>query len=315
MYYKAWLKKLLATYQQTASANSFYFSLTYFDIMRSFFSEPPSRSQRLGMYLACVVIFICLGFRFYLKHQVPKHPPPSIDFSMHWDSVLIEQEKRNPINDSIQLHPFAFNPNTVTGIELQRMGLRQKVVQTWLHYREKGGRFYNPEQVKRLYALRDTEYAQLAPYIRIENRDAVASPKRVIDINSADTTALMALPGIGIKRALAIIKYRDQLGGFYTTNQLLEIWAIDTPTYQRIKPLIKANQRLIKPLPLLEITWVELQKHPYFGGIVGRELLAWRKAKKYQIDSLNEIMEIKAIDSVLFRKIAPYLRLTITVQK
>lgn len=281
--------------------------------MRSFFSAPPSRSQRLGMYLACLIIFISLGIRFYLKHQVPKHPTPSIDFSKHWDSVLIEQEKRNPINDSIQLHPFAFNPNTVSGTELQRMGLRQKVVQTWLHYREKGGRFYHPEQVKRLYALRDTEYAQLAPFIRIENTPQIDPIKRTVELNNADTTALMTLPGIGSKRAKAIVTYREQLGGFHTTNQLLDIWSIDTATYLRIKPYLKVDRKFIKPLPLLEITWVELKKHPYFGGEIGRELLAWRKAKKYQIDSLNEIMEIKAIDSILFRKIAPYLSLKQTV--
>ena len=277
--------------------------------MRSFFSAPPSRTQRLGMFLACLIIFISLSIRFFLKQQGQSSSTTTIKYSINWNSVLIEQGHTYGRNDSIQLHPFVFNPNTVDEPTLKRMGLRQKVITTWLNYREKGGRFYHPEQVKRLYALRDTEYAQLAPFIRIEPTQQVDPIKRTVELNNADTTALMALPGIGAKRALAIVKYREQLGGFHSTNQLLEIWSIDTATYLRIKPYLKADGQFIKPLYLLDITWVELQKHPYFGGEIGRELLALRKAKKYHIDSINEIMEIKAIDSILFRKIAPYLHL------
>jgi competence ComEA-like helix-hairpin-helix protein len=190
------------------------------------------------------------------------------------------------------------------------MGLRNKVVQTWLHYREKGGRFNTPEQVKKLYALRDTEYAQLAAFIRIDKvatkQEQKLSP---IELNTADTTALNTLPGIAQKRALAIIRYREQLGGFYTPHQLLEVWGIDSPLFNKIKGRLTINTKHIKPLPLLEITWNEFKQHPYFSGEMGRQILAWRKTKNYHIESLNELTEIKIVDSILFRKIVPYLSL------
>lgn len=273
--------------------------------MSPFFSEPPSRTQRLGMWLACGIIALSIVVRFVAKQPTNKMADSNAAWP-HWDSLLSEVVA----NDSIVLHPFPFNPNTVTEQQLKQMGLRNKVIQTWLHYRNKGGHFYTPEQVKRLYALRDSEYVQLASYIRINNIPKEQHENRPpVDLNTADTTALNSLPGIGQKRALAIIRYREQLGGFYTTQQLLEVWSIDTPVFNKIKARLRVNPKHIKPLLLLDITWNEFKQHPYFSGELGRQILSWRKAKNYHIESLNELTEIKAVDSVLFRKIVPYLSL------
>jgi competence ComEA-like helix-hairpin-helix protein len=260
------------------------------------------------MWLACGIIALSIGVRFWAK-QPARSPTNTNTAWPHWDSLLKEVVN----NDSSVLHPFPFNPNTATEQQLKQMGLRNKVVQTWLHYREKGGYFYTPEQVKRLYALRDTEYLQLASFIRIDNQAAKQEEKHQrIELNTADTTALNSLPSIGQKRALAIIRYREQLGGFYTTLQLLEVWGIDTSVFNKIKGRLTINTKHIKPLPLLDITWNEFKQHPYFSGEVGRQILAWRKSKNYHIESLDELTEIKAVDSILFRKIVPYLSLEIT---
>ena len=48
-------------------------------------------------------------------------------------------------------------------------------------------------------------YARLEPYIEI--------PK--LELNTADSTALVALRGIGPYYARKILAYRDRLGGFY----------------------------------------------------------------------------------------------------
>lgn len=272
--------------------------------MLPFLSEPPSRTQRLGMWFACVIIALSLGVRFLAKQ--PRQQMANSNAAWpHWDSLLSEVVA----TDSMVLHPFPFNPNTVTEQQLKQMGLRNKVVQTWLHYREKGGRFHTPEQVKKLYALRDTEFIQLATFIRINQHKEQYENRPPIEINTADTTMLNSLPGIGQNRALAIIRYREQLGGFYSILQLMEVWGIDTPVFNKIKARLTVNAKRVKPLMLLDITWNEIKQHPYFNGELGRQILAWRKTKNYHIESLNELTEIKAVDSVLFRKIVPYLSL------
>jgi len=42
---------------------------------------------------------------------------------------------------------FYFDPNTITGSEWKRLGLRDKTIKTIENYRIKGGRFYKPEDL------------------------------------------------------------------------------------------------------------------------------------------------------------------------
>ena len=46
-----------------------------------------------------------------------------------------------------------------------------------------------------------------------------------VDINTADTTAFISLPGIGSKLAARIVNFRDKLGGFYSIDQVGETLA------------------------------------------------------------------------------------------
>ncbi|HEY4876127.1 MAG TPA: helix-hairpin-helix domain-containing protein [Puia sp.] len=55
-----------------------------------------------------------------------------------------------------------------------------------------------------------------------------------IDINAADTSAFSTLPGIGSKLSNRIITFRERLGGFYSTNQVAEIYGLSDSTFLKI---------------------------------------------------------------------------------
>ncbi|XQW86628.1 ComEA family DNA-binding protein [Thalassotalea piscium] len=61
----------------------------------------------------------------------------------------------------------------------------------------------------------------------------------VIDINNADINTLATLKGVGLKRAQAIIDYREQHGKFTSLEQLLEVKGIGSTFIQKNKALIK----------------------------------------------------------------------------
>ena len=64
----------------------------------------------------------------------------------------------------------------------------------------------------------------LIPYSRLSDTTQTVSPKPlVIELNSADSTALVSIRGIGPYYASKILRYREQLGGFHATRQLKEI--------------------------------------------------------------------------------------------
>jgi competence protein ComEA len=63
-----------------------------------------------------------------------------------------------------------------------------------------------------------------------------ASSSAAVSLNSADQTALESVPGIGPVTALAIIAEREQLGGFQSIEQLLEVDGIGPSTLESIRP-------------------------------------------------------------------------------
>ena len=59
-----------------------------------------------------------------------------------------------------------------------------------------------------------------------------------LDLNGATVGELMALPGIGEKRALAIIAWRDANGPFGRVDDLDEVRGIGPATLDRLRPYV-----------------------------------------------------------------------------
>ena len=85
----------------------------------------------------------------------------------------------------------------------------------------------------------------------------------VVELNSADTTALKKVPGIGSVFAKRIIKYRELLGGFYSVEQLGEVYGIDEKRYESMKSWFSADRSAISLLPVNQLSAKELASHPY----------------------------------------------------
>ena len=134
------------------------------------------------------------------KTSVRKNAPHSPEVER-----LREQTRR--------VESFPFNPNTVSVEELRRLGFSAKQAQAIENYRQKGGRFHRPADFAKSFVVADSVYRRLAPYIHIPR----------LDLNRADSTALLSLPGIGPFFAGKIVAYREQLGGYSHPEQLMEI--------------------------------------------------------------------------------------------
>lgn len=70
----------------------------------------------------------------------------------------------------------------------------------------------------------------------------VIFPGFPIDINSATRHELMMLPGIGEKTADRIVEKRDELGGFQSAEDLMEVKGIGPGKYERMRGLITAEK-------------------------------------------------------------------------
>ena len=159
---------------------------------------------------------------------------------------------------------FRFNPNTASIDDLMRLGFSQKQAQSIDNYRKKGGRFRRKADFAKSYVVEDSVFKRLEEYIYI--------PK--IDINKADSATFETLPGIGKYFAAKMASYREELGGYSYSEQLMDIWHFDREKYDGLKDLITVGPS--NPFPLWSLPESELAKHPYIDKHAAHGIVLFR---------------------------------------
>ena len=198
-----------------------------------------------------------------------------------------------------QYESFPFNPNTVTLDELQRLGLSQRQAESIDNYRSKGGRFRSKADFQKMYVVSDTLFARLEPYIEI--------PK--LELNTADSTALVSLRGIGPWYARKILDYRDRLGGYYDKNQLLEIDGLDAARYEAFADDITVDPGRIHPLDLWHASDSLLARHPYLGPRGARSVLRYRQLYDSTRWTLTDLAHEQALSQENIEKLKKYIEI------
>lgn len=220
---------------------------------------------------------------------------------------------------------FYFDPNTLSPSGWQKLGIRNKTIRTIQNYLGKGGQFYKPEDLEKVYGLHRDEYERLVPYIRIEqtqtkkSKDYIFKPVEftksrsekisryaVIDINTADTTEFISLPGIGNKLAARIVNFRDKLGGFYSIDQVKETFGLPDSTFQKIKQYLKLENSSFRKININSATIEELKAHPYIKYTVANPIVAYRN-EHGAFSKLEDIKKVMAVTDDVYRKIVFYL--------
>lgn len=161
---------------------------------------------------------------------------------------------------------FLFDPNTATVEDFCRLGFTIKQAEAIDAYRKKGGRFRRKSDFAKSYVVSDSIYRRLEKYIDIP----------LLDLNTADSTALDDLPGIGGWYASKIIEYRNSLGGYSSKEQLLEIYRFDQQKYDALADLVTISEPYVYPLWTLPAD--SLQKHPYIRNYeIARAIVMFRE--------------------------------------
>ncbi|MDP9037422.1 MAG: helix-hairpin-helix domain-containing protein [Myxococcota bacterium] len=68
-----------------------------------------------------------------------------------------------------------------------------------------------------------------------------ASPDDPVILNTATEDDLRRLPGIGAKRAVAILSLRERLGRFRAIEDLLKVRGVGRATLKRLRPLVRLD--------------------------------------------------------------------------
>lgn len=291
-----------------------------------------NRTERYGIIALLVILSIVISLPYFYEAKTVDNTKSlerfladiesfENDVIQHSDSVQKSRQYNFQQMDrtaaETRLQPFPFDPNNLPAEQWEKMGLKDWQIKTIKNYESKGGKFYTKDDLKKMYCLKATEYEILEPYIVIQQtkKNTFTTPARVekpttnivlVELNSADSAQLTTLYGIGPAFAKRIIKYRNLLGGFYTKQQLTEVYGFDQSKLDQISAKISVNPQIIKKININTAKIDELKKHPYLDYYVAKAIVD-RRIAKGNYTSLEQLKEISLIHSELFVKLSNYV--------
>ena len=300
-----------------------------------------SKQQWIGLVIVLLMVTAVETCVYLTRKWQAAHPAPELfalqpereqAFLSYLDS-LDESERaarraqyasRYP-QPVIHLQPF--DPNTADSTLLVMVGLKPWMARNLIRYRNAGKVFRRPEDLQRLYGMNDSLYSTLLPFIQIDTAALASSlgmcrvvsdtdtvitaytPRikrdTILDLNTADTTEFMLLRGVGRFTAMQIIRYRQALGGYYSTSQLYEISEIANDRIDSLLPHLYADTSLITPIDVNRASVKQLYRHPYISYKQAEQLYDLRR-RKLRLHSPDELSAVFSPDER--QRLLPYLR-------
>jgi competence protein ComEA len=160
------------------------------------------------------------------------------------------------------------------------------------------------------HQLPDTSYRQSTKRVNYDpvhpRKSKIARAHEIVEINSADTTQLISLPGIGSKLASRIILFREKLGGFYDVKQVGEVYGLRDSVFRIIQPTLRCDTSLIRKIDINHADKDALKIHPYIRWAVANTLVAYR-AQHGPFHSADDLGKIDNLEEEVIQKMMPYL--------
>lgn len=118
---------------------------------------------------------------------------------------------------------FDFDPNTIDSIGSMKLGFSSRQFRTLKKYREKGGKFRQPEDIKKLYGLPDSLANQFVPYIKIKHEAYKRLEVHALKMKH-QYMGFKDWEGLGIftrKQIVDLLSYKKRKGGSLSWRELV----------------------------------------------------------------------------------------------
>lgn len=286
-----------------------------------------NKQERNGVF----VLLLILSFLFLVKLFAFDLFKSKNSIQINTNEFIVSQEigvpdkqietNESKVNGTQQQNLFVFNPNVISEEDAIRLGFPKKTAKTLINFRNKGGKFFKPEDLKKLYGINEVLYSKLEPYILIEQKvnstpdstrfkktdflEKNKLTKQIIELNQADSIQLVSIKGIGPAFSKRILKYRTMLGGFHSLEQLKEVYGMTDSLYQFIAPQVKVDKEQLVKIPINAIDFTSLRKHFYFNFQTAQAIINYRN--KHGKLTESDVKNLGVFSDEKLKLILPYL--------
>lgn len=332
-----------------------------------------TRKERFGVLFLILVITILFILPYFFKPSVGD-PDPAAYEKMKADIRGFESRNRDssrpafgPVsyslqkkmatefypggyNPSIRKELFYFDPNTIPAGDWQRLGLPDRLIRTILRYIQKGGRFQEAVDLKKIYGLHPEDYERLLPYVHIvkekehfvshsinevkgANQFTEAKKKdSSYNTRSYDVSGTTSFPYTAKKMEITDVNQADLAEwsrfpgiGEKLAARIIHFREMLGGFYQvdqvgETFGIPDSTFQKIKPfLRLTSGPWIHIDINSATKEVLGSHpYIRWQVARaitEYRLQhgvyhSVDELLQIATMDSIKLEKLRPYLRIS-----
>lgn len=286
-----------------------------------------NQSEKRGILVLALLIILAIAAPYFIRMTVSPETVPDSDFVERAMLLLEERKKKAKAatwktrtkdyqqQPAVEIEYFEFDPNHLPEDKWAKLGLKKWQIKIIRKFENKGGSFRIKSDLKKMYPINDSLYALLEPYILLP--DTLSKPKKfekkkwkeddsIIELNTADSTQLISLKGVGPAISRMIIKYRDLLGGFHSISQLEEVYYMKPEVVDQNNHRLEVDPAYIHKLNINSLTAEELKNHAYIDWSIANSIVSIREQHgPYQ--DIKEVQKSHLINEDTYRKLAHYL--------
>jgi competence protein ComEA len=127
-----------------------------------------------------------------------------------------------------------------------------------------------------------------------------------MSFSEADSIVLQIVPGVGQKTAGRIIKFRDNLGGLYSKDQLLEVYGMTPEVMEKVFEYFEFEPGIKNKVLINQSDVNTLAQHPYINYGSAKVIVAFRE-QHGAYHSAEDLLKIKIFNAEWVDRLKPYL--------
>jgi competence ComEA-like helix-hairpin-helix protein len=285
-----------------------------------FYISKRNRRGVFTLFIFSLIIVFTPRFLLFLEKEdniiVSSEDIQSLEKDKSFNQNKYHDNIKYSKKDKYKVPERKFNPNQYSFEEWVKLGLTRKQAAVVMKFTNRG--INSNEELKKIFVIPEelfnkikdsTYYPQKEPLSKIERELNQDRPTAVlIDLNKSSIEDFTKINGIGPFYAKQIIRYREQLGGYHSKEQLLEVWKMNLETYEKLKDYIFIKTGEINKISLNSTNINELNNHPYLNWNQANSIIKMRE-QRTEFKTISEIKESILIDEETFEKLVPYITL------
>ncbi len=290
-----------------------------FKTIKSYFKF--SQGQRLGIFSLFFIIIASQIVCFFTDFSSLSNDSPEKEKWLSLQSQ-IDSLKQQKLDYVPKIYPF--NPNFITDYKGYKLGMSVSEIDRLLAFRKQNKYVNSPEEFQAVTKVSDSLLNAISPYFKFPDwvknkkqfkeyknypKTAFAKKEKVviIDINKATQEDLIKIYGIGEAISLRILKFKENLGGFVSMEQMKDVWGLSPEVIENLNSHFKVLVHpSVKKIDINNASIKELSQFPYFNYQLARQIVTFRSMNG-DIKNIEDLTKIKGLSIDKANIIALYL--------